>query len=52
MHYTANIYHIQIEIIYILLVRVKLKNVVKNILKILVGWVHIKSIDNYASKKV
>lgn len=45
MHYIANIYLIQIEIIYILLEKVKQKNVVNNILMTLAGWEHIKNIS-------
>lgn len=45
MHYIVNIYHIQIGIIYILLVKVKLKNVVENILETLVGWVLMRNIS-------
>lgn len=51
MLYIVNIFHIQIEITYILLEKEKQKNVVNNILMILVGWVHIKNINNYVLEK-
>lgn len=52
MHYIVNIYHIQIGIIYILLVKVESKNVVENISEILVGWVLMRNISKCAEIKV